>query len=55
MMAMQEIASNCFLSLLEKTIGRNGIKQQYKRLNSNLKRDPGRGIIKYVEESAYFF
>lgn len=45
----------CFLSLLEKIIGRNGIKQQHKRLNSYLKRDPDKGIIKYVKDNLNVF
>lgn len=44
MTTMQEMANNRFLSLLEK-IRRNGIKQQHKRLTSDLKRDADKGII----------
>lgn len=48
--AIQEMASNCFLSLLEKIIGRNGIKQQHKVLKSDCKKHRDRGVIEYGEE-----
>lgn len=54
MTVTQEMANNCFLPLVEK-IRRYCFKQQHKRLNSYLKRDPDKGIIKYVKDNLNVF